>query len=46
MALEDTTIAGQRLGKCIAAATNTHEVMELLDLVFSMRSASYRVPNM
>jgi hypothetical protein len=35
-------IARQRLAKHIPAATNTHEIKELLNMPFSMRSVSYQ----
>jgi hypothetical protein len=35
-------VATQRLVKHVAAATNTHETIELLHASFSMRSVSYQ----
>jgi hypothetical protein len=36
-------VARQRLGKDVAASTNTHEIIEeLLEASFSMRSVSYQ----
>jgi hypothetical protein len=35
-------VAGQRLGKNVTAASNTHATIELLDASFSMRYVSYQ----
>jgi hypothetical protein len=41
-----TVDARQRIDKYFPAATNTHATIELLDVVFSMRSVSYQILNM
>jgi hypothetical protein len=39
-----TTVARQRLGKTVTAATNTHaKIEELLEVSLSMRSVTYQV---
>jgi hypothetical protein len=43
---EETAVARQRLCKYFPAATNTTVTIEKqLDVVFSMRSVSYQIPN-
>jgi hypothetical protein len=40
-------VARQRFGKHLPAATNTPATIEeLIDSVFSLRSVSYKIPNM